>query len=96
MTDNTGHNGGETEADRIEKETTNQLLSIIERIEVSEQEKRDAAANTKEIYAEAKGVGFDVKAIRFCVNLRARDPNEVSDEAAMQDLYLARIGMQRP
>lgn len=70
-----------------------QLLSIIERIERLEEEKKDVADSVKEVYAEAKGNGFDTKTLRKVVNIRKKDPNERSEEEATLDLYLGALGM---
>lgn len=70
-----------------------QLLAIIERIERLEEEKKEVAEQIKEVYAEAKGNGFDVKTLRKVVALRRKDPEERSEEEAMLDLYLHALGM---
>ena len=70
-----------------------QLLAIIERIERLEDEKKEVTEQIKEVYAEAKGNGFDVKTLRKVVALRRKDPEERSEEEAMLDLYLHALGM---
>lgn len=70
-----------------------QLKSIIERIERLEEEKREVADQIKEVYAEAKGNGFDVKTLRKVVGLRKKDAEEREEEEAMLDLYLHALGM---
>lgn len=70
-----------------------QLRSIIERIERLEEEKKEVAEQIKEVYAEAKGNGYDTKTLRKVVALRKKDPNERSEEEAMLDLYLNALGM---
>jgi uncharacterized protein (UPF0335 family) len=70
-----------------------QLRSLIERIERLEEEKKAIAADIKEVYAEAKSNGFDVKVIRKVVSLRKKDQAERAEEEAMLDLYLAALGM---
>ena len=69
------------------------LKQIIERIERLEEEKSEVAEQVKEVYAEAKGHGFDTKTLRKVVALRKKDPSERSEEEAMLDLYLAALGM---
>jgi len=69
------------------------LKQIIERIERLEEEKSEVAEQIKEVYAEAKGHGFDTKTLRKVVALRKKDPSERSEEEAMLDLYLAALGM---
>lgn len=70
-----------------------QLLAIIERIERLEEEKKEVTEQIKEVYAEAKGNGFDVKTLRKIVALRRKDPEERNEEEAMLDLYLHALGM---
>ncbi|MFN3614644.1 MAG: DUF2312 domain-containing protein [Rubrimonas sp.] len=73
-----------------------QLRAIIERIERLEDEKKAVADQIKEVYAEAKGNGFDVKTIRKIVSLRKKDPEERSEEDAMLELYMHALGMLNP
>jgi uncharacterized protein (UPF0335 family) len=70
-----------------------QLRSIIERIETLEDDKRAIAEQIKEVYAEAKGNGFDPKILRKIVSLRRKDLEERQEEEAMLDLYMQALGM---
>jgi uncharacterized protein (UPF0335 family) len=70
-----------------------QLRSIVERIERMEEEKSAVAADIKEIYAEAKGNGFDTKTIRKVIRLRKIDKVEREEQEALLDVYLAALGM---
>jgi uncharacterized protein (UPF0335 family) len=70
-----------------------QLRGIIERIERLEEEKKEVAEQIKEVYAEAKGNGFDAKIIRKVVSLRKKSAEDRSEEEAMLDLYLQALGM---
>jgi uncharacterized protein (UPF0335 family) len=70
-----------------------QLKSFIERIERLEEEKNAIAADIKEVYAEAKGTGFDTKIMRKVVSLRKKDAAERQEEEAILDLYLSALGM---
>ncbi len=70
-----------------------QLRAFIERIERLEEEKQTIADDIKEVYAEMKGTGFDVKAVRTIVRLRKKDQSERQEEEAMIDLYKAALGM---
>jgi uncharacterized protein (UPF0335 family) len=70
-----------------------QLRTIVERIERLEEEKKTIAGDIKEVYAEAKGNGFDVKILRKVVSLRKKDVNERQEEESMIDVYLAALGM---
>ena len=69
-----------------------QLKSIIERIERLEQEKAEVAEQIKEVFAEAKGNGFDVKVLRKIVRIRKQDRAKRMEEEAILDLYLAALG----
>lgn len=70
-----------------------QLRSIIERIERLEEEKSGIAADIREIFAEAKGNGFDVKALRQVVKLRKMEVSERQEQELMLDTYLRALGM---
>lgn len=69
-----------------------QLKSIIERIERLEEEKKTISDDIKEVYAEAKGNGYDIKVLRKVVAIRKRDRNERAEEEAVIDLYLQAVG----
>lgn len=71
-----------------------QLRALIERIERLEEEKQTLADDIKEVYAEAKGNGFDTKAIRTIVRLRKQDQAEREEAETILDLYMAALGMQ--
>ena len=68
------------------------LKTIIERIERLEEDKAAVATDIKEVFAEAKGEGFDVKILRKVVRLRKQDKAKRQEEEAILDLYLAAIG----
>ena len=70
-----------------------QLKSVIERIEKLEEEKKATSDDIKEVYAEAKGSGFDVKALRTIVRLRKQDPNERQEQETILETYMQALGM---
>ena len=70
-----------------------QLKAFIERIERLEEEKKAIAADIKEVYAEAKGTGFDTKIMRKVITLRKKDKAERQEEEALLDLYMSALGM---
>ena len=70
-----------------------QLRSIIERVERLEEEKKTIADDIRDVYAEAKGNGYDVKALRTIVRLRKQDANERAEAEAVLDTYMAALGM---
>ena len=69
-----------------------QLKSIVERIERLEEEKKTISDDIKEVYAEAKGNGYDVKVLRMVIRIRKRDASERAEEEAILDLYLQTVG----
>ena len=69
-----------------------QLKAIVERIERLEEDKANVAADLKEVYAEAKGNGFDTKILRKVVRYRKQDRAKAMEEEALLDLYLSAIG----
>lgn len=69
-----------------------QLRAIVERIERMHEERQNLADDLKEIYAEAKGNGFDVPTIKAVVKARSQDPNEASERQAIFDLYMTALG----
>ena len=70
-----------------------QLKSFIERIERLEEEKAGLAGDIKDVYAEAKGTGFDVKALRKIVANRKKDHAERQEEEAILELYMQALGI---
>lgn len=70
-----------------------QLKSIIERIERLEEEKAGIASDIKDIYAEAKGNGFDTKTLRRIVSLRKKDADEREKEDLLLMTYMRALGM---
>ncbi len=69
-----------------------QLKSVIERIERLEEDKKSVMEDLKNVYAEAKGNGFDTKVIRKIIRLRKQDTAQRQEEEALLDLYLSAIG----
>jgi len=70
-----------------------QLKSFIERIERLEEEKRALSGDIKEVYAEARGTGFEPKIMRQIIKLRKMDKEEVDEEESLLDLYKRALGM---
>jgi uncharacterized protein (UPF0335 family) len=73
-----------------------QLKSVVERIEKLEEEKKAIADDIKDVYAEAKGNGFDVKILRHVIRLRKQDKTERQEQEALLDVYLSALGMLGP
>lgn len=70
-----------------------QLRSFIERVERLEEEKKAIADDIKDVFAEAKATGFDVKTMRQVIKIRAQDKEERQEQEALLDLYLHALGM---
>ena len=82
--------GNTTKAESL---TNGQLKSLVDRIERMEEEKQACADDIKQIYAEAKGNGFDTKILRKIIRLRKQDADAREEEAAILDVYLIALGM---
>ncbi len=70
------------------------LRSFIERIERLEEEKAALAADVREVYAEAKATGFDVKIMRQVIRLRKMDRHDREEQEHLLDLYKRAIGLE--
>ncbi|QGZ14014.1 UPF0335 protein [Rhizobium phage RL38J1] len=73
--------------------TRDQLRAFIERIERLEEEKKTIGDDVKDVYGEAKGMGFDTKILKKVINIRKKDEQERMEEEAILDTYLAALGM---
>ena len=78
--------------DTLNATAQTQLKTVIERIERLEEDKAAVMADLKEVYAEAKGNGFDTKILRKVIRLRKQDRAKRLEEEALIDLYLSAIG----
>jgi len=70
-----------------------QLKSVIERVERLEEEKKTISDDIRDVYAEAKGNGFDVKALRTIVRMRKQDANERREHETILETYMQALGM---
>lgn len=68
------------------------LRAIIERLERLEEDKQAVMLDMKEVFAEAKGEGFDVKILRKVIRIRKQDKAKRQEEEAILDLYLSALG----
>lgn len=68
------------------------LKSLVARIERLNEDKANISADLKEVFAEAKGEGFDTKIIRKVIRLRAQDSAKRSEEEALIELYISAVG----
>lgn len=69
------------------------LRQFVERLERLEEEKKNVAEDIKEVFAEAKGNGFDVKTLREILKLRKKEANELEEEEYLLDTYKRALGM---
>jgi len=70
-----------------------QLRQLVEQIERLEEEKKALSDDIRDVYAEAKGNGYDVKALRQVVRLRKQDKDERAEQEAILETYLQALGM---
>ena len=70
-----------------------QLKAIIERIERLEEEKKTISDDIRDVYAEAKGNGFEVKALRTIMRMRKQDADERREHETILETYLHALGM---
>jgi uncharacterized protein (UPF0335 family) len=69
------------------------LKSFIERLERLEDEKRDISEQIKDVFAEAKGEGFDIKTLRQVLKLRRMKPHDRTEQEELLELYKSALGM---
>ena len=73
--------------------TADELRQFIERAEQLAAEKKDISEQETELFAEAKGRGYDTKVMRKIIALRKRKPDDVSEEEAIMEMYKSALGM---
>lgn len=71
-----------------------QLRQIVERIERLEEEGKAINQDKADVYGEAKGLGYDTKAIKTIVRLRRKDPNQRIEEETILQTYMTALGME--
>jgi uncharacterized protein (UPF0335 family) len=87
-----GHNSGHSEDEVLSGTAQRQLQTIVDRAERLIEDRDAVNADLKELFAEAKGNGWDVKIIRKVLRLRQMDPAKRQEEEALIDLYEHAIG----
>lgn len=80
-------------ADNSYRVTAGELRAFIERVERLQAEKKDLSELEKEVFAEAKGRGYDTKIIRKVIALRKRDKDDIAEEEAVLEMYKEALGM---
>ncbi len=88
-----GDNNGPDESDAIGAAARDQLRAFVARIERLEEDKAGVAADIKEVYAEAKSMGYDTKILRKVISLRKKDSHELQEQEALLELYMGAVGM---
>lgn len=88
-----GHNSDAYNITAAYNVTADELRSFIERAEQLASEKKDVAEQEKELFAEAKGRGYDTKVMRKVIALRKRKPDAVAEEMAILQIYGQALGM---
>lgn len=73
--------------------SAHRLRSLIERVERLDEERKAIASDIKDIFAEAKSAGFDVKVMKRLIKMRAMDPADVEEQDALLDTYRRALGM---
>jgi uncharacterized protein (UPF0335 family) len=77
----------------LQSSAKDQLRTVVARIERLEEEKAALAADLREVYAEAKGNGFDIKALKSVIRIRKQDENKRREAEAVLTTYLHALGM---
>jgi uncharacterized protein (UPF0335 family) len=85
---NIGHN-----SNPVVQFSKDQLRSVVERIERLEEEKKVISDDIKDVYGEAKGNGYDVKALRTIIRMRKQDANERAEQETLLETYMQALGM---
>ncbi len=93
MTEENGNIGHNSNGSDVGGVAGQRLTSFIERVERLNEEKAALMEDIKEVYAEAKGVGFDVKTIRQLIALRKMDGEKRREAEQLLDLYKAAVGL---
>ncbi|MFB2550314.1 DUF2312 domain-containing protein [Ensifer soli] len=82
------------ESNSVENVAAAELRQFIERIERLEEEKSSLNDDIKDVYGEAKGRGYDTKAMKTIIRLRKKDANERLEEESILQTYMAALGME--
>jgi uncharacterized protein (UPF0335 family) len=81
-------------SDQLDQETADRLRKYIESIEGYEDQKKEITNSIKEIYDEAKSIGFDPKIMKQIIKLRKQDQDKLEEEEFLIDTYKKAIGME--
>ena len=78
--------------DNLTEAARDKLRLTVERIERLEEEKKEVAEQIKEVYGEAKALGYDIKALRTVIKLRKQDRDERAEQEAILEVYMDALG----
>lgn len=78
--------------DNLTEAAREKLRLTVERIERLEEEKKEVAEQIKEVYGEAKALGYDTKALRTVIKLRKQDRDERAEQEAILEVYMDALG----
>lgn len=92
MPDDAGFGGVHAAAQSLTKTAQEKLKLIVERIERLEEEKKQTADDIKDVYSEAKALGYDTKVLRKVIRFRKQDRQEREEQEQVMDVYLAALG----
>lgn len=81
-------------AEGVYRANASEIRAIVERVERLNAEKADIAEATKEVFAEAKGNGYDTAVLRKVIALRKRDADDIAEERAVMEMYTDALGME--
>lgn len=79
--------------DIIDTSTANQLKLFIEKVERLEEEKAELMENIREVFSEAKSVGFDIKVMKQIIKIRKMKTEDAQEQEELLDVYRAALGM---
>lgn len=96
MTAGIGHNGPPAQPDVLNQTAQSQIRSVVERVERLMIERGEINEQISEVFAEAKGNGFDVPTLRSAIKIRAMDRAKRQEQEAQLDLYLVALGEAEP
>ncbi len=81
------------EAPNVGGVAADRLRSLVDRIERLEEERKSLGSDIRDIYAEAKSAGFDVKVLRQLIRIRQQEPKDVEEQEGLLDVYRRALGM---
>jgi uncharacterized protein (UPF0335 family) len=87
-----GHNSGETAPQSLTQASKEKLRQFVKRLESLEEEISDRRGDLKDVYKEAKSLGYDTQTLRSIISIRKKDAGKLAEAEMMLDLYLEALG----